>query len=86
MLNDVTLCGYRIVCDVREVSDTRIWVGKAAVVQPADKFGVERVQQHIFPDSCFTSEKAAFDYLIADAKKWIDQQINKPVLESACDP
>lgn len=74
MSDDLTLRGYRIVCDVREGPGMRTWMGKAAVVQPADEFGIERVH-HIFADACFTTEKAAFDYLIADAKKWIDSQI-----------
>ncbi len=78
--DDAMLCGYRIVCDVREVTGTRIWMGKAAIVQPADKFGVERVQR-IFPDSCFTSEKVALEYLVTEARKWISQQIKKPAQE-----
>lgn len=47
MSDDLTLCGYRIVCDVRKVAGTPIWMGKAAVVEPADAFGIERVH-HIF--------------------------------------
>jgi hypothetical protein len=68
MSNDLTYYGYRIVSDVREVPGTRTWMGKAAVVQPADAFGIERVHP-IFADACFITEKAASDYLIAEAKK-----------------
>jgi len=78
MSDDLTLCGYRIVCDAREVPGTRIWIGKAAVVQPADAFGIERVHS-IFADACFTTEEAASDYLIAEAKKWIDNQTRNPI-------
>jgi len=74
MSDDLTLCGYRIVCDVRVVPDTRIWMGKAAVLEPADDRGIERVH-HVFATTCFTSEKAAFDHLVTNAKKWIDKQI-----------
>lgn len=74
MSDDLTLFGYRIVCDTREVPGTPIWLGKAAVVQPADCLGVERVHR-ILGDACFTSEKAVSDYLIAEAKKWIDNQL-----------
>ncbi len=73
MSDDLTLRGYRIVCDVREVPDTRIWMGKASVVKPADARGIERIHK-IVVTACFTSEQAAFDHLIADAKKWIGKQ------------
>lgn len=76
MSDDLTYCGYRIVCDVREVPGMRTWMGKAAVVQPADEFGIERIHS-IFADACFTTEKAVSDYLIAQAKKWIDKQIGQ---------
>lgn len=80
MSDDLTLCGYRIVCDVHEVPGTRIWMGKAAVVQPADENGIERVHR-IFAPCCFISEKSATDYLIVEAKKWIDPQIRKTAQE-----
>ena len=67
-------CGFRIFYDVREVPGTGIWMGKAAVVEPADASGIERVSP-IFTGNCFTAENAARDYLIAEAKKWIDRQI-----------
>jgi len=78
MSDDFTLCGYRIVCDVREVPGTRIWTGKAAVVQPADASAIERIHP-LFADACFTTEKAASDYLIAQAKKWIENQIRNQI-------
>jgi len=78
MSDDFTLFGYRIVRDVREVPGTRIWVGEAAVVEPADAFGVERVHS-ILVDAFFTTEKAASDYLIAEAKKWIKNQIRNQI-------
>lgn len=78
MSDDLTYCGYRIVYDVREVPGTRIWTGKAAVVQPADAYGIERVHP-IFASRSFIGENSASGYLIAEAKKWIDNQISNPI-------
>ncbi len=75
MRDEVMVCGYRIVFDLRQVPDTMIWMGKAAVVKPADEFGIERVE-HIVAKSCFTSERAAFDNLISDAKNLINTQVD----------
>lgn len=72
--DDLTYRGYRIVCDVRQVPSTRIWMGKAAVVEPADAYGIERVSP-IFTADCFSNKKAACDYLITEAKQWIEKQI-----------
>jgi hypothetical protein len=74
MSDDFTFCGYRIVYDVREVPGTRIWTGKAAVVQPADENGIERVHP-ITAAACFISEKAVSNFLVAEAKRWVDSQI-----------
>lgn len=74
MPDDVTYHGYRILSDIREVYETRIWMGKAAVVAPPDAFGIERVSP-FYTGSCFSTEQAAYDSLIAEAKKWIDDQI-----------
>ena len=73
MPDNLTYCGYRILSDVREVAGTGIWMGKAAVVEPPDASGIERVSP-IFTGTSFNTEKAAYDYLIAEAKKWIDSQ------------
>ena len=72
--DDLAYRGYRILSDIREVSGMRIWMGKAAVVAPADISGIERVSP-IFAGTPFETEKAAYDYLIAEARKWIDKQI-----------
>jgi hypothetical protein len=74
MSDDFTFCGYRIVYDVHEVPGTRIWTRKAAVVQPADGNGIERVHP-ITAAAFFTSEKAVSNFLIAEAKRWVDSQI-----------
>ena len=78
MSDDFTFCGYRIVYHVRDVPGTRIWTEKAAVVQPADENGIERVHP-IFAAACFTSEKTVSNFLIAEAKKWVGSQIGNPL-------
>ncbi len=81
MSADLTLCGYRIVCDVREVSDTKVWMGKASVVKPPDAGGIQRIHK-ILATTCFISEKAAVDHLVAGAKNWIDREMENTRLRS----
>lgn len=76
MSDDLRYRGYRIVSDVRKVAEPPLWTGKAAVVQPADNNGIERVYP-VFAPRCFVSEESASDYLITEAKKWVDMQLRK---------
>jgi hypothetical protein len=71
MTPDVYYRGYRIVSEIEEVPRTGFWKGKAAVVEPTDACGVERVHP-ITATAYFRTEKAANDFIIAEAKKWID--------------
>jgi hypothetical protein len=71
MVPDVFYRGYRIVSDVEEIARTGFWKGKAAVVEPADTTGVERVHP-VVATAYFRTEKAAIDFIVAEAKKWID--------------
>lgn len=71
MVPDVFYRGYRIVSDVQEEPGTGFWKARAAVVKPANATGVERVHR-VVSTAYFSSEKAACDFLIAEAKKWID--------------
>jgi hypothetical protein len=68
---DVFYRGYRIVSDVQEVPGTRFWRPKAAVVKPPDVSGVERVHP-IITSGWYSSEDAAGDFVLNEAKEWID--------------
>lgn len=71
MLTDVHYRGYRIVWDARRQPDTVFWTGKAAVVLPADALGVKKIHR-ITGGEHFLNEEDARDYLINEAKEWID--------------
>jgi hypothetical protein len=73
MTPDVAYRGYRIVSEIEEIPGTGFWKGKAAVVEPADASGVERVHP-ITATAYFRTEKAASDFIVAEAKKWIDAE------------
>jgi hypothetical protein len=69
-----TLCGYRIVSDVEVLPGTRFWKCMAAVVQPAGDSDVERIYP-IIATVYFLTGQAANDFIIAQAKQWIDEKI-----------
>jgi len=71
---DVFYRGYRIVSDVQEAPGGGVWKPKASVVRPADVSRVERVHP-IITDASFPTEETASDFIIAAAKKWIDDDI-----------
>ncbi len=72
-MHDVFYRGYRIVSAVEETPGTGFWKGKAAVVEPADASGLERVHR-VVAITYFRTEKTASDFLVAEAKKWVDGQ------------
>lgn len=79
MSDDVTYRGYRIVYDVREVPGTKLWTGKGAAVEPADAAGIERVSLIFTPPCFFSSDKAAYDCVVSEAKKWINKQMRNDI-------
>ncbi len=77
MAPDVIYRDYRIVLDVKQEPGTGFWEAKAAVVEPADASGVEKVHP-MEAIGYFLIEKAAtefIDRIIVEAKKWIDGQL-----------
>ncbi len=76
MVPDVFFRGYRIARDIDHDYRTGFWKSKAAVVEPADALGVEKVHT-IAVTGYFGTQKAALDFLddiITEAQQWIDTQ------------
>ncbi len=73
---DVLYLGYRIVFDIEEIPRTGFWKGKAAVVKPMGTSGAETFHQ-ILSTTYFRSEKAANDFILAEAKRWIDAECRR---------
>ncbi len=73
MVPDVLYRDYRISFDVEEAPLEGFWKVQAAVVKAADATRVERGHL-VIASQYFSSEKAAIDFIIAEAKKWIDTQ------------
>ncbi len=79
---DVFYRGYRIVSDIQEepgIGDCKV---KAAVVMPADASGIERVHP-LVRGVYVRSEKEASDFVLAEAKKWIDAECDVSLLADA---
>lgn len=68
---DIFYRGYRIVSDIQNVPGTHLWKANAAVVKPADVAGVERVHR-IVTSAWYSSEDEAGDFVLSEAKEWID--------------
>ncbi len=73
MVPDIFYRGYRIVSDAKEEPAGGFWRAKAAVVEPADASGVERVHP-IGTIGWFRTEQEAIDFFVAEAKKWVDER------------
>ncbi len=76
MVPDTVYRGYRIVSDINHDPGTGFWRAKAAVVEPPDGSGVEKVHP-MGAIAYLRTEKAALEFIdeiITEAEKWIDAQ------------
>ena len=65
--------GYRIIWDVRELTGTGLWRARAAVTVPPPVSPSEPI--HSLDGFYFANSKQAMDYVIDEAKRWIDKMI-----------
>jgi hypothetical protein len=64
-------CGYTVHWDTMCPSGNQSWNAKAGIVSPPDRSGFCRIIS--ITGSQFASESAARDYVVREAKKWIDE-------------